>query len=209
MLKEITDAEGEIILFIDELHTIVGAGAAEGAVRRRQPAQADAGARRAARRRRDDARRVPQAHREGCGARAPLPAGAASASRSVDDTIAILRGLKERYEAHHGVRIRDAALIAAADAVRSLHRRSLPARQGDRPGRRGRFAAADRDRQTRPSEIDEVERRDHPARDRAWPQWPRRHPRCASRSSASSPRQRRGATSSPRAGPARRTSSTA
>ena len=69
------NAEGQIVLFIDELHTIVGAGAAEGAVDAAQHAQADARARRAARGRRDDARRVPQAHREGRRARAALPAG--------------------------------------------------------------------------------------------------------------------------------------
>ena len=74
VLGEIQSAEGRIILFIDELHTIVGAGAAEGAVSRGESAQADARARRAALRRRDDARRVPQAHREGRGARAALPA---------------------------------------------------------------------------------------------------------------------------------------
>ena len=56
---------------------------------------------------------------------------------SVEDTISILRGLKERYEVHHGVRIKDAALVAAAVLSRPLHRRPLPARQGDRPGRRG------------------------------------------------------------------------
>src|SRR4029077_16554978 len=92
VLAEITAAEGEIVLFIDELHTIVGAGGAAGALsagnrsttlpgragrrRGRNPAQAEAGARRAACSRRDDARRVPQAHREGRRARAALPAGA-------------------------------------------------------------------------------------------------------------------------------------
>ena len=75
VLDEIKNAEGQIILFIDELHTIVGAGAAEGAVDAAQHAEADARARRAALRRRDDARRVPQAHREGRRARAALPAG--------------------------------------------------------------------------------------------------------------------------------------
>ena len=65
---------------------------------------------------------------------------------SVEDTIAILRGLKERYEVHHGVRIQDAALVAAAHAVGPLHHRPLPAGQGDRPGRRGGVAAAHRDR---------------------------------------------------------------
>ena len=71
---------------------------------RRQPAQADAGPRRAARDRRHHARRVPQAHREGRRARAPLPAGLRRRAE-VEDTIAILRGLKERYQVHHGVRI--------------------------------------------------------------------------------------------------------
>ena len=80
-LGEITASEGQIILFIDELHTIVGAGAAEGAVSRGEPAEADARPRRAAGSRRDDARRVPHAHREGPRPRAPLPAGASSASR--------------------------------------------------------------------------------------------------------------------------------
>ena len=75
VLKEVSDAQGTIILFLDELHTIVGAGAAAGLRRRLQPAQADARARRTARRRRDHARRVHQVHREGRRARAPLPAG--------------------------------------------------------------------------------------------------------------------------------------
>ena len=61
-----------------------------------------------------------------------------SASRSVEDTISILRGLRERYEQHHKVRIKDSALVAAAVLSPPLHRRPLPARQGDRPGRRGR-----------------------------------------------------------------------
>ncbi len=75
VLKEITDAGGEVITFIDELHTIVGAGAAEGAMDAGQHDQADAGPGRAAHDRCDHARRVSQAHREGCGPRAPLPAG--------------------------------------------------------------------------------------------------------------------------------------
>ena len=65
---------------------------------------------------------------------------------SVEDTIAILRGLKERYEVHHGVRIQDAALVAAAVLSRPLPHRPLPARQGHRPRRRGGVAAAHRDR---------------------------------------------------------------
>ncbi|HEX5790064.1 MAG TPA: Clp protease N-terminal domain-containing protein, partial [Luteolibacter sp.] len=112
-LKEVTSAEGRIILFIDELHTIVGAGAAEGAV---------------------DASNLlkPQLARgelHAIGAttldeyRKHIEKDAALERRfqpvmvgepSVEDTIAILRGLKERYEVHHGVRIQDGALVAAA-----------------------------------------------------------------------------------------------
>src|SRR5918999_1373257 len=80
VLREIADSGGEIVTFIDELHTVVGAGAAEGAV--------DAG-----------------------NMLKPMLAGG---EPSVEDTIAILRGLKERYEVHHGVRIQDTALVAAA-----------------------------------------------------------------------------------------------
>ena len=75
VLKEIADSDGQIITFIDELHTVVGAGGGRGRDGRRQHAQADAGPRRAAGDRRDHARRVPQAHREGRGARAAVPAG--------------------------------------------------------------------------------------------------------------------------------------
>ncbi len=75
VLQEIAKSEGRIILFIDELHTLVGAGAAEGSMDASQHAQAHAGARRAAHRRRDHARRVPQAHREGRGPGTALPAG--------------------------------------------------------------------------------------------------------------------------------------
>ena len=59
---------------------------------------------------------------------------------TVEDTISILRGLKERYEMHHGVRITDGALVVGGRAVQSLHHRPLPARQGDRPRRRGGVA---------------------------------------------------------------------
>ena len=74
VMDEIRGAAGEIILFIDELHTLVGAGAAEGAIDASQHHQAGARARRAAMHRRDDAQRVPQVHRKGLGARTPLPA---------------------------------------------------------------------------------------------------------------------------------------
>ena len=65
---------------------------------------------------------------------------------SVEDTVQILRGIQEKYQAHHGVRITDAALVAAATPLRPLHHRSAAARQGDRPDRRGVQPAADGDR---------------------------------------------------------------
>ena len=113
--------------------------------RRRQHAEADARPRRAARDRRDDARRVPQAHREGRRARAPLPAGdGGRAERRRHDrhparAEGALRGAPRR--AH--LRRRDRR---GGDARRPLHQRPLHARQGDRPGRRGRVAPEDRDR---------------------------------------------------------------
>ena len=76
VLDEIKESDGQVVTFIDELHTVVGAGAAEGGDGRGQHAQADAGPRRAADGRRDHAGRVPGADREGPGAGAPVPAGA-------------------------------------------------------------------------------------------------------------------------------------
>ena len=113
--------------------------------RRRQPAQADARPRRAARGRRDDARRVPQAHREGRRARAPLPARHGRRAdrrghhRDPARAQGALRGPPRRPHQGLGDRRR-------RDALAPLHRRPLPARQGDRPDRRGRVAAAHRDR---------------------------------------------------------------
>src|SRR6478735_8397939 len=113
VLQEITSSEGEIILFIDELHTIVGAGAAEGAVSAGnllKPMLARGEVRAVGATTLDEYRK----HIEKDAALErrfqPIFVG----EPSVTDTIAILRGLKERYEAHHGVRIRDAALVAAA-----------------------------------------------------------------------------------------------
>jgi ATP-dependent Clp protease ATP-binding subunit ClpB len=113
VLTEIKNAEGQIILFIDELHTIVGAGAAEGAV--------DAGNMMKPLLARGELRAVGATTLDEY--RKHIEKDAALERRfqpifvgepTVADTIAILRGLKERYEAHHGVRIRDAALVAAA-----------------------------------------------------------------------------------------------
>jgi ATP-dependent Clp protease ATP-binding subunit ClpB len=113
VLKEITDAQGEVITFIDELHTIVGAGKAEGA--------SDAGQMIKPMLARGELRMIGATTLEEY--RKFIEADAALERRfqqvlvgqpSVEDSIAILRGLKERYEVHHGVRIQDAALVAAA-----------------------------------------------------------------------------------------------
>jgi ATP-dependent Clp protease ATP-binding subunit ClpB len=113
VLKEITDAEGEIVTFIDELHTIVGAGAAEGAM--------DAGQMIKPMLARGELRMIGATTLDEY--RTSIEKDAALERRfqpvfvgqpSVEDSIAILRGLKERYEVHHGVRIQDAALVAAA-----------------------------------------------------------------------------------------------
>ncbi len=113
VLKEITDAEGAVITFIDEMHTIVGAGAAEGAM--------DAGNMIKPMLARGELRLIGATTLDEY--RTHIEKDAALERRfqpvfvgqpSVEDTVAILRGLKERYEVHHGVRIQDAALVAAA-----------------------------------------------------------------------------------------------
>src|SRR4029450_12114671 len=113
VLKEIENAQGQIILFIDELHTLVGAGAAEGAIdasNMLKPALARGELRCVGATTLNEYKKY-------------IEKDAALERRfqqiyvgepTVDDTIAILRGLKERYEVHHGVRIQDAALVAAA-----------------------------------------------------------------------------------------------
>ena len=139
VLKEIAEAEGQIILFMDELHTIVGAGAAEGAVDAAnllKPMLARGELRAVGATTLDEYRK----HIEKDAALERRFQPVFVDEPSVEDTIAILRGLKERYEVHHGVRIQDPATIAAARALAPLHRRPLPARQGDRPDRRGGVA---------------------------------------------------------------------
>src|SRR6266446_4209924 len=113
VLKEITEAEGQIILFIDELHTLVGAGAAEGAMdasNMLKPALA-----------RGELRAIGattlneyQKHIERDAALERRFQPVYVGEPTVEDTIAILRGLKERYEVHHGVKITDSAIVAAA-----------------------------------------------------------------------------------------------
>ncbi|HKD93994.1 MAG TPA: AAA family ATPase, partial [Gaiellaceae bacterium] len=113
VLEEIENAAGQIILFIDELHTIVGAGAAEGAVdaaNMLKPMLARGELRAVGATTLDEYRK----HIEKDAALERRFAPVFVDEPTVEDSIAILRGLKERYEAHHGVRIRDAALVAAA-----------------------------------------------------------------------------------------------
>ncbi len=145
VLKEIEEAQGTIVLFIDELHTLVGAGAAEGAMdasNMLKPALA-----------RGELRAIGattlseyQKHIEKDAALERRFQPVYVEEPTVEDTIAILRGLQERYEIHHGVRITDGALVAAARALPPLHLRPVPAGQGDRPDRRGRRAPAHPDR---------------------------------------------------------------
>ncbi|MCU1307737.1 MAG: clpB, partial [Acidobacteriaceae bacterium] len=157
VLKEIEDSAGEIILFIDELHTLVGAGAAEGAI--------DA----------SNMLKPPLARGElrAVGAttlaeyRKYIEKDAALERRfqivmvsepSVEDTIAILRGLKEKYEVHHGVRIKDAAIVAAATlSSRYISDRFLPDKAIDLVDEAAASLRIQID--SMPTEIDELERR--------------------------------------------------
>src|ERR687896_14069 len=113
VLKEIADSEGEIITFVDELHTVVGAGAAEGAVdagNMIKPMLARGELRMVGATTLDEYRK----HVEKDAALERRFQQVFVGEPSVEDTIGILRGLKERYEVHHGVRITDAAIVAAA-----------------------------------------------------------------------------------------------
>jgi ATP-dependent Clp protease ATP-binding subunit ClpB len=126
VLKEISSSEGQIVLFIDELHTIVGAGAAEGAVdagNLLKPMLARGELRCVGATTLDEYRK----HVEKDAALERRFQPVFVGEPSVSDTIAILRGLKERYEAHHGVRIRAAALVSAAVlSDRYISDRQLP-----------------------------------------------------------------------------------
>jgi ATP-dependent Clp protease ATP-binding subunit ClpB len=126
VLKEIADAGGQVILFIDELHTLVGAGAAEGAVDAAnllKPALARGELRCIGATTLDEYRK----HIEKDKALERRFQPVFVEEPSVDSTIAILRGLKERYEVHHGIRIQDAALVAAARlSHRYISGRQLP-----------------------------------------------------------------------------------
>jgi ATP-dependent Clp protease ATP-binding subunit ClpB len=157
VLNEIKNAEGELILFIDELHTIVGAGAAEGAVdaaNMLKPMLSRGELRAIGATTLDEYRK----HIEKDAALErrfqPIFVG----EPSVADTIAILRGLKERYEAHHGVRIRDAALVAAAVlSDRYISDRFLPDKAIDLVDESASRLRTEID--SVPIELDEAERR--------------------------------------------------
>ncbi len=157
VLTEIKNAEGELILFIDELHTIVGAGAAEGAVdaaNMLKPMLARGELRCIGATTLDEYRK----HIEKDAALErrfqPIFVG----EPSVADTIAILRGLKERYEAHHGVRIRDAALVAAGVlSDRYISDRQLPDKAIDLIDEAASRLRMEID--SSPLELDEAERR--------------------------------------------------
>ena len=157
VLKEITDADGEVITFIDELHTIVGAGAAEGAMdagNMIKPMLARGELRMIGATTLDEYRK----HIEKDPALERRFAQVYVGEPTVADTIAILRGLKERYQVHHGVGIGDAALVAAAVlSDRYITGRFLPDKAIDLIDE-----AASRlriEKESKPTEIDVVERR--------------------------------------------------
>src|SRR5881409_1863204 len=157
VLKEITESEGQIICFIDELHTLVGAGAAEGAVdaaNMLKPAVARGELRCVGATTLDEYRK----HIEKDAALERRFQPVMVKEPSVEDTISILRGLKPRYEQHHNIRIKDAALVAAAVlSHRYITDRFLPDKAIDLVDE-----AAARIRmqmESKPQELDDVERR--------------------------------------------------
>jgi ATP-dependent Clp protease ATP-binding subunit ClpB len=157
LLREVQEAEGQVILFIDEMHTLVGAGAAEGAVdasNMLKPALARGELHAVGATTLDEYRK----HIEKDAALErrfqPIYVG----EPSVEDTIAILRGLKERYEVHHGVRIKDAAIVAAATlSHRYIADRFLPDKAVDLMDEAASRLRIEID--SMPVELDEIERR--------------------------------------------------
>ena len=157
VLKEIADSDGEVITFIDELHTIVGAGGAEGAVdagNMIKPMLARGELRLIGATTLDEYRKYIEKDAALERRFQPVYVG----EPSVEDTIAILRGLKERYEVHHGVRIQDAALVAAAVlSDRYITGRQLPDKAIDLIDEAASRLRIEID--SMPFEIDVVERR--------------------------------------------------
>jgi ATP-dependent Clp protease ATP-binding subunit ClpB len=157
VIKEVIDAQGEIILFIDELHTLVGAGAAEGSIdasNMLKPALARGELRAIGATTLDEYRKY-------------IEKDAALERRfqpvlvdepSVEETISILRGLKEKYEVHHGVRIQDTALVAAATlSHRYISDRFLPDKAIDLVDEAASRLRIEID--SMPEELDEIERK--------------------------------------------------
>jgi ATP-dependent Clp protease ATP-binding subunit ClpB len=157
VLKEITDADGQVILFIDELHTVVGAGAAEGSIdasNMLKPMLARGELHTIGATTLDEYRKY-------------IEKDAALERRfqpvlvdqpTVEDTISILRGLRERYEIHHGVRLKDSALVAAAVlSQRYISDRFLPDKAIDLVDEAAAKLRMEID--SMPAELDEVERR--------------------------------------------------
>src|SRR5512143_906835 len=157
VLNEVTQAEGSIILFIDEMHTLVGAGKAEGAMdasNMLKPALARGELRCVGATTLDEYRKYVEKDAALERRFQPVPVG----EPTVEDTVAILRGLKGRYEVHHGVRIKDSALIAAATlSHRYISDRFLPDKAIDLVDEAASRLKIEID--SVPTEIDEVERR--------------------------------------------------
>src|SRR6187431_173341 len=156
VLKEITDAAGEVVTFVDELHTIVGAGAAEGAMdagNMIKPMLARGELRMVGATTLDEYRK----HVEKDAALERRFQQVLVGEPSVEDTVGILRGLKDRYEVHHGVRITDSALVAAATlSDRYITSRFLPDKAIDLVDEAASRLRMEID--SRPVEVDEVER---------------------------------------------------
>ena len=157
VLQEVTQAEGDIILFIDEMHTLVGAGKAEGAMdasNMLKPALARGELHCVGATTLDEYRK--NIEKDAALARRFQPVFVGEPS--VEDTISILRGLKEKYEVHHGIRISDAAIVAAATlSNRYITDRFLPDKAidlMDEAASRLRMAV-----ESKPEELDEIDRR--------------------------------------------------
>jgi len=157
VLKEIDEAAGKIVLFIDELHTVVGAGAAEGAVDASnllKPALARGELRCVGATTTNEYRKYIE--KDAALERRFQPITVREPS--VEDTISILRGLKERYELHHGVRIKDSALVAASTlSSRYISDRFLPDKAIDVIDEAASKLRTEID--SMPTEIDEIERK--------------------------------------------------
>ena len=157
VLKEVIGSDGRIILFIDELHTVVGAGAAEGAISAGnliKPALARGELRCIGATTLDEYRKHVEKDAALERRFQPLMVG----EPSVEETIAILRGLKARYDAHHGVRIQDAALVAAATmSHRYIADRFLPDKAIDLIDEAASRLRIEND--SMPGELDELKRR--------------------------------------------------